>query len=95
MKAGRGAARQGPCCSGDGTEGKINGGEYSSPGSGRSDGAAGARAGCGMMACSALRSEAGTEQRREEGGRERESRERSQRVDLKFSQNFQLKLEKF
>ena len=33
-------------------------------GGGRSVGAAGARAGCGMMACSALRSEAGMEQRR-------------------------------
>ena len=75
MKAGRDTTRQGPCCSGDGMEGKINGGEYSSPGSGRSDGAAGARTGCGMMACSALHSEAGTEQRREEGGRERVERE--------------------
>ena len=45
-------------------------------GSGRSDGAADARAGCGMMACSALRSEAGTEQRKEEGGRESRERKR-------------------
>ena len=37
---------------------------HSWPGGGRIVGAAGACAGCGMMACSAVHSEAGTEQRR-------------------------------
>jgi len=53
------------------------------------------RAGRGVIS-SALRKQGSRaeEGEREEGERDRD-RERSQRVDLKFSQNFQLKLEKF
>ena len=45
--------------------------------------------------CSSALRGAARQQHRVKGGRRERGRERSQRVDLKFSKNFQLKLKKF